>query len=135
MMFFFFQLTTKEDKYVVTSDRDNKIRISNYPNSYSIHTYCLQHAEWVKINPVVHNVPVRIFHSIVNSISFNHCDRANFKSTHICSRKEWRKLVAGLGIKPSSPASLVRSSSHWAIHADIHSTYSPNYYIPSSLLK
>ncbi|XP_078333025.1 tRNA (guanine-N(7)-)-methyltransferase non-catalytic subunit wdr4-like isoform X2 [Crassostrea virginica] len=40
-------LTTKEDKFVVTADRDNKIRISSYPNSYNIHTYCLQHTEYV----------------------------------------------------------------------------------------
>lgn len=40
-------LTTKGDKYVVTTDRDNKIRISEYPNSYNIHTYCLHHTEYV----------------------------------------------------------------------------------------
>ncbi|XP_061181589.1 tRNA (guanine-N(7)-)-methyltransferase non-catalytic subunit wdr4-like [Saccostrea echinata] len=40
-------LTTKGDKYVVTADRDNKIRISNYPNSYNIHSFCLHHTEYV----------------------------------------------------------------------------------------
>lgn len=46
-------LTTKGDKYVVTADRDNKIRISDYPNSYNIHTYCLHHTEYV--SSVVYN--------------------------------------------------------------------------------
>lgn len=46
-------LTTKRDKYVVTTDRDNKIRISEYPNSYNIHTYCLHHTEYV--SSVVYN--------------------------------------------------------------------------------
>lgn len=46
-------LTTKGDKYVVTTDRDNKIRISEYPNSYNIHTYCLLHTEYV--SSVVYN--------------------------------------------------------------------------------
>lgn len=46
-------LTTKGDKYVVTTDRDNKIRISEYPNSYNIHTYCLHHTEYV--SSVVYN--------------------------------------------------------------------------------
>nr|KAG5691967.1 hypothetical protein BaRGS_011358 [Batillaria attramentaria] len=33
------------DTYIVTSDRDEKIRISNFPNAYSIHTFCLGHTE------------------------------------------------------------------------------------------
>ncbi|XP_062597190.1 tRNA (guanine-N(7)-)-methyltransferase non-catalytic subunit wdr4-like [Saccostrea cucullata] len=40
-------LTTKRDKYVVTADRDNKVRISNYPNSYNVHSFCLHHTEYV----------------------------------------------------------------------------------------
>ncbi|XP_048727539.2 tRNA (guanine-N(7)-)-methyltransferase non-catalytic subunit wdr4-like isoform X2 [Ostrea edulis] len=40
-------LTTKEDRYVVTADRDNKIRISNYPNSFNVHAYCLHHTDYV----------------------------------------------------------------------------------------
>ena len=34
-------------RYVLTSDRDEKIRVSHYPNSYSIHGYCLGHTEFV----------------------------------------------------------------------------------------
>ncbi|KAK3103648.1 hypothetical protein FSP39_020744 [Pinctada imbricata] len=36
---------TRNDQYIVTCDRDEKIRISNYPNAYNIHGYCLQHSE------------------------------------------------------------------------------------------
>lgn len=35
------------DKYIVTSDRDEKLRISEFPNAYNIHTYCLGHTEFV----------------------------------------------------------------------------------------
>jgi len=34
-------------RYLITSDRDEKIRITNYPNSYNIHGYCLGHTEFV----------------------------------------------------------------------------------------
>ncbi|XP_052801099.1 tRNA (guanine-N(7)-)-methyltransferase non-catalytic subunit wdr4-like [Mya arenaria] len=35
------------DEYIVTCDRDEKVRISCYPNSYNIRSYCLYHTEYV----------------------------------------------------------------------------------------
>jgi WD40 repeat protein len=35
------------DSHVITCDRDEKIRVSKYPNSYNIETYCLGHTEFV----------------------------------------------------------------------------------------
>ena len=32
---------------VVTCDRDEKIRISRFPDAFNIHAYCLGHTEWV----------------------------------------------------------------------------------------
>lgn len=40
-------LVTPCNKYIVTCDRDEKIRVSHYPNSYNILTYCLGHKEFV----------------------------------------------------------------------------------------
>ncbi|ESP02413.1 hypothetical protein LOTGIDRAFT_172070 [Lottia gigantea] len=37
----------KNDKYLVTCDKDEKIRISCYPNSYNIHSFCLGHTQFV----------------------------------------------------------------------------------------
>ncbi|KAK6191854.1 hypothetical protein SNE40_003438 [Patella caerulea] len=37
----------KNDKFVVTSDRDEKMRISCYPNCYNIHSFCLGHTQYV----------------------------------------------------------------------------------------
>jgi WD40 repeat protein len=34
-------------KYVITCDRDEKIRVSHYPNAYNIHNFCLGHTEFV----------------------------------------------------------------------------------------
>ncbi|RWS29374.1 hypothetical protein B4U80_08156 [Leptotrombidium deliense] len=36
-----------DEKYLITCDRDEKIRVSCFPNSYNIHGYCLGHSEFV----------------------------------------------------------------------------------------
>ncbi|XP_048007646.1 tRNA (guanine-N(7)-)-methyltransferase non-catalytic subunit wuho [Leguminivora glycinivorella] len=41
-------LQTNDGKYIITSDRDEKIKVSSYPNTYNIQTYCLGHKEFVK---------------------------------------------------------------------------------------
>ncbi|GFX62766.1 hypothetical protein TNCV_3350921 [Trichonephila clavipes] len=38
---------SNDDKYLATCDRDGKIKISCYPNSYNILNYCLGHQEFV----------------------------------------------------------------------------------------
>lgn len=38
---------TSDRRYVITCDRDEKIRISHYPNSYNIESFCLGHREFV----------------------------------------------------------------------------------------
>ena len=47
LFFFFFLLALKvltpDNKYVITSDRDEHIRVSQYPKGHNIETYCLGH--------------------------------------------------------------------------------------------
>uniref|UniRef100_A0A8D8SC79 tRNA (Guanine-N(7)-)-methyltransferase non-catalytic subunit wdr4 n=1 Tax=Cacopsylla melanoneura TaxID=428564 RepID=A0A8D8SC79_9HEMI len=38
---------TKDSKHLITCDRDEKIRVSNYPNCYNIENYCLGHEQFV----------------------------------------------------------------------------------------
>ncbi|CAG2218146.1 TRM82 [Mytilus edulis] len=40
-------VVARNDEFVVTCDRDEKIRVSCYPNSYNVHSYCLKHTEYV----------------------------------------------------------------------------------------
>ena len=42
-----FKVVTPDDKFIITSERDEKIRVSNYPNAYNIHNFCLGHTEFV----------------------------------------------------------------------------------------
>ena len=38
---------SKCGKFIITCDRDEKIRISHYPNAYNIHNFCLGHTDFV----------------------------------------------------------------------------------------
>lgn len=40
-------LITEDMKYILTTDRDEKIRVSMFPNCYNIMSYCLGHAKFV----------------------------------------------------------------------------------------
>ncbi|XP_032238122.2 tRNA (guanine-N(7)-)-methyltransferase non-catalytic subunit wdr4 isoform X2 [Nematostella vectensis] len=40
-------VVTDDNKFIVTADRDEKIRVSHYPNSYNIEAFCLQHQDFV----------------------------------------------------------------------------------------
>jgi len=40
-------ITSADGKYVITCDRDEKIRVSHLPNAYNIASYCLGHEEFV----------------------------------------------------------------------------------------
>ena len=38
---------TEDANFLITCDRDEKIRVSHYPNAYNIHNYCLGHTDFV----------------------------------------------------------------------------------------
>ncbi|XP_062139162.1 tRNA (guanine-N(7)-)-methyltransferase non-catalytic subunit wuho [Drosophila sulfurigaster albostrigata] len=40
-------LWTPDQQHIISCDRDDKIRVTNYPASYDIHSYCLGHKEFV----------------------------------------------------------------------------------------
>ncbi|XP_033219727.1 tRNA (guanine-N(7)-)-methyltransferase non-catalytic subunit wdr4 isoform X1 [Belonocnema kinseyi] len=40
-------LVTSDEKYIITADRDEKIRVSKFPNCYNIASYCLGHKKFV----------------------------------------------------------------------------------------
>ncbi|XP_011299833.1 tRNA (guanine-N(7)-)-methyltransferase non-catalytic subunit WDR4 [Fopius arisanus] len=40
-------VVSQDERFIITADRDEKIRISNFPNSYSIQSFCLGHTTFV----------------------------------------------------------------------------------------
>jgi len=40
-------VVTQDEKFIITSERDEKIRVSRFPNAYNIHNFCLGHTEFV----------------------------------------------------------------------------------------
>ncbi|XP_055709522.1 tRNA (guanine-N(7)-)-methyltransferase non-catalytic subunit wuho [Phlebotomus papatasi] len=49
-------LLTADEKFFITSDRDEKIRVTKFPESHEIETYCLGHREFVsKIDLLPHD--------------------------------------------------------------------------------
>lgn len=40
-------ILTPDDRYIISGDRDEKIRVTNYPNTYNVESYCLGHEEFV----------------------------------------------------------------------------------------
>ena len=38
---------SKCGKFIITCDRDEKIRVSHFPNAYNIHNFCLGHSDFV----------------------------------------------------------------------------------------
>ncbi|EDW52958.1 GM12477 [Drosophila sechellia] len=40
-------LWSEDQQHIITCDRDDKIRVTNYPATFDIHSYCLGHREFV----------------------------------------------------------------------------------------
>ena len=47
-------------KYIITCDRDEKIRVSMFPNAYNIKCYCLGHTDFVSNIQVLNNFNEKI---------------------------------------------------------------------------
>jgi tRNA (guanine-N(7)-)-methyltransferase subunit TRM82 len=40
-------MLSHDKKYLITSDRDEKIRVTSYPDTYNIQAFCLGHTKYV----------------------------------------------------------------------------------------
>jgi WD40 repeat protein len=67
--------TKENEEFLLTADRDEKIRLSHYPNAYNIQGYCLGHTEFV---------------SHVKLIDSNHILSASGDGKNLFFRKNFR---------------------------------------------
>ena len=50
-------------KYVITCDRDEKIRVSHFPHAYNIQTFCLGHTDFVTCLQILPHDPTILLSS------------------------------------------------------------------------
>ena len=73
--------TNNTDDYVITADSEGKIRISQYPNAYNIHTFLLAHTEFISHISLLPDSPSKLV-----SGSGDGCVKLwEFKSSVLCS--------------------------------------------------
>ncbi|XP_008544485.1 tRNA (guanine-N(7)-)-methyltransferase non-catalytic subunit wdr4 [Microplitis demolitor] len=54
-------LVTSNNDFIITADRDEKIRVSKFPNAYNIHSYCLGHTKFVNnIIELPHDIDILV---------------------------------------------------------------------------
>ncbi|PIK45215.1 putative tRNA (guanine-N(7)-)-methyltransferase non-catalytic subunit wdr4-like [Apostichopus japonicus] len=103
---------TPDNKFIITCDRDEKIRVSCFPNAYNIHGYCLGHTQFVscfKIVPGKENLLVSAgglwdYHDCkqLASVDINHESRVKkpeeyFTVTHLTCSKNGYVAISLLG--------------------------------------
>ena len=83
-------MLSPSNRHVITCDRDEKIRVSNFPNSYNIESFCLGHTELVIIVSSLHAVDAS-----VNILSPSWCVLVFFHSfvSRVCVCAKWPHLL------------------------------------------
>ncbi|XP_063239444.1 tRNA (guanine-N(7)-)-methyltransferase non-catalytic subunit wdr4 [Bacillus rossius redtenbacheri] len=86
-------LVTACERFVITCDRDEKIRVSNFPNAYNIHSFCLGHEKFVScIAELPHDASVLISGSGDGTVRF----WDYFSGTEICAVTDGARSAAAL---------------------------------------
>ncbi|XP_065909322.1 tRNA (guanine-N(7)-)-methyltransferase non-catalytic subunit wdr4-like [Dysidea avara] len=92
---------TMDQKYVITADRDEKIRISHFPNAYNIKAYCLGHNDFIScLLQCIHYEHVLISGSGDGTVKTWDFEHGRLLHTEFCSSPRT------IGLKPN-PVSCV----------------------------
>uniref|UniRef100_A0A146L8Q5 tRNA (Guanine-N(7)-)-methyltransferase subunit WDR4 n=1 Tax=Lygus hesperus TaxID=30085 RepID=A0A146L8Q5_LYGHE len=96
-----------DDKYVLTCDRDEKIRVSRFPNAYNVQTYCLGHEDSVTCL----NFPKSFPHLLVSGSSDGTVRLWNYSTGELLHTKDCalneKSLIVDLVSFPVTPTSFV----------------------------
>lgn len=109
-------LVTQDARYVLTADRDEKIRVSTFPNCYNIVSYCLGHERFVtNISELSHERSVLIscggdgdiklwdYKCGIELTSVSFCDRISS-----CDLENYNQLLRDIHYDESMSALLVK---------------------------
>ncbi|GLH15560.1 tRNA (guanine-N(7)-)-methyltransferase non-catalytic subunit wuho [Gryllus bimaculatus] len=78
-------LMSDDERYIITCDRDEKIRVSHFPNAYNIQSYCLGHTEFVScLSFLPHNKSVLVSGSGDGSVKFWNYESGILISDLVC---------------------------------------------------
>lgn len=87
-------IITPDSKYIITCDRDEKIRVSLYPNAYNIISYCLGHREFVSsLHLLPHQLSLLLSSSGDGTIRLWEFQSAQSLFTYDCSSDAVKELV------------------------------------------
>ncbi|RZF48648.1 hypothetical protein LSTR_LSTR010738 [Laodelphax striatellus] len=79
-------IVSPDEQFIITCDRDEKIRVSLYPNAYNIQTYCLGHEEFVtSLQLLPHSQDILISTSGDGSVKLWDFKKGNLIQTIYCS--------------------------------------------------
>ncbi|XP_057298093.1 tRNA (guanine-N(7)-)-methyltransferase non-catalytic subunit wdr4-like [Hydractinia symbiolongicarpus] len=125
---------TQSDKFIITGDRDEKIRVSCYPNAYTIHLYCLGHTKLVSCL-LPFNDDILLSASADSTVKcWNFKEGTEISSLDIARTTEKEKFVVSQIAQRDGDVFVIGECSHQLVHLTLSEnnlTYKTSFHLPA----